>query len=83
MALNKKKPYPDKLNPTTFWDVDLNSLDGVKDKDFIIVSVLERGMDVEIRYIESVYSQQEIIVALERTKGVSKKTLNFYKTISI
>lgn len=75
--------HTDFLNPTTFWDIDLNLLDMVKDRDFIIVRALERGTDVEIRYIESVYSQQDIISALEMTKGVSKKTLNFYKTISI
>lgn len=78
-----KKLHANLLNPTTFWDVDLNLLDKVKDKDFIIVRALERGTDEEIRYIESIYTQQEIIAALERTKGVSKKTLNFYKTISI
>ncbi len=83
MALKGKALHTDFLNPTTFWDIDLNLLDMVKDRDFIIVRVLERGTDVEIRYIESVYSQQEIISALEMTKGVSKKTLNFYKTISI
>ncbi|MCG2462663.1 hypothetical protein K8352_18015 [Flavobacteriaceae bacterium F89] len=81
--MNGKTLHTDLLNTTTFWDVDLNLLDTVKDKDFIIVRALERGTDVEIRYIESVYSQQEIIAALERTKGVSKKTLNFYKTITI
>lgn len=78
-----KMLHTDFLNPTTFWDIDLNLLDMVKDRDFIIVRALERGTDVEIRYIESVYSQQDIISALEMTKGVSKKTLNFYKTISI
>ena len=83
MALKRKAFHSDFLNPTTFWDIDLNLLDREKDKDFIIVRVLERGTDVEIQYIESVYSQQEIISALEITKGVSKKTLNFYKTISM
>ena len=83
MVLNRKTIHTNLLNSTTFWDVDLNLLDMVKDTDFIIVRVLERGTDQEIRYIESVYSQQEIISALESTKGVSKKTLNFYKTITI
>lgn len=83
MVLNVKMLHTDFLNPTTFWDIDLNLLDMVKDRDFIIVRALERGADVEIGYIESVYSQQKIIAALESTKCVSKKTLNFYKTISI
>jgi len=63
--------------------VDLSLLDAEKDKDFIIVRVLERGTDVEIMHIESTYSQQEIISALENTRGVSKKTINFYKTVSL
>lgn len=83
MVLNVKAFHTDFINPTTFWDVDLNLLDRVKDRDFIIARALERGTDLEISYIESVYSQQEIIAALESTKWVSKKTLNFYKTISI
>ncbi len=81
--MSKKKFHENHLNPTTFLDVDLNLLDSSKDMDFIIVRVLERGTDVEIRKIETAYSQQEIISALENTKGVSKKTLNFYKTISL
>jgi len=83
MDLDKKKFYKNFLTPPTFWDVDLNLLHSEKDKDFIIVRVLERGTDSEIAHIESAYSQQEIISALEKTKGVSKKTLNFYKTISL
>lgn len=81
--MGKKKLHENLLNPTTFWDVDLNLLDASKDMDFIIVRVLERGTDAEIQHVETVYSQQEIVAALESTKGVSKKTLNFYKTISL
>jgi len=81
--LNKKELHIKLLNPVTFWDVDLNFLDIFKDRDFIIVRVLERGTDMEIAYIEEAYSQPEIISALENTRGVSKKTLNFYKTISL
>ena len=80
--MGKEKLLINCLNPTTFWDVDLVLLDTEKDKDFIIVRALERGTDAEIQYIETVYSQQEIVAALESRKGVSKKTLNFYKTIS-
>ncbi len=84
MALKKGKTLQlDILNPSTFWDTDPKLLDLVKDRDFIIVRVLERGTDVEIRHIESVFSQQTIISALEKSKEVSRKTLNFYKTISI
>ncbi|HBU79146.1 MAG TPA: hypothetical protein DEF18_13680 [Muricauda sp.] len=81
--MEKQRLNKDYLNPTTFWDVDPNLLDTEKDKDFIIARVLERGTDPEIGLIESTYLQREIISALEKTKEVSKKTLNFYKTISI
>lgn len=83
MDLDKKKLSKNILTPSTFWDVNLNLLDAEKDKDFIIVRVLERGTDVEIMHIESTYSQQEIISALENTRGVSKKTINFYKKVSL
>ncbi len=81
--MDKKKLSKNILTPSTFWDVNLNLLDAEKDKDFIIVRVLERGTDVEIMHIESTYSQQEIISALENTRGVSKKTINFYKKVSL
>jgi len=81
--LEKQKLNKNHLNPATFWDVDPNLLDTEKDKDFIIVRILERGTDMEIGLIESTYSQSEIVSTLEKTKGVSKKTLNFYKTVSI
>lgn len=83
MDLDKKKLHKNILTPSTFWDVDLNLLDAEKDKDFIIVRALERGTDLEIMHIESTHSQQEIISALENTRGVSKKTINFYKTVSL
>ncbi len=83
MILGKEKFQTNRLNPTTFWDVDVDLLDVEKNKNFIIVRVLERGTDPEIWYIESGYSQQEIIAALKNTKGACKKTLNFYKTITI
>ncbi len=81
--LGKKKLHKNHLNPTTFWDVDVDLLDREKNKDFIIVRVLEGGTDSEIWYIESIYSRQEIIAALKNTRGACKKTLNFYKTITI
>ncbi len=83
MDLDKKKLNKNILTPSTFWDVNLNLLDAEKDKDFIIVRVLERGTDLEIMHIESAHSQQEIISALQNTRGVSKKTINFYKTVSL
>ena len=83
MDLDKKKLHKNILTPSTFWDVNPNLLDAEKDKDFIIVRVLERGTDLEIMHIESAHSQQEIISALQNTRGVSKKTINFYKTVSV
>lgn len=83
MTLKRKELPINLLNPMTFWDVELNALDKLMDKDFILVRVLERGRDAEIQYIESLYSQQDITAALEKTKGVSKRTLNFYKNITL
>lgn len=81
--MKKRELNKERLLPTTFWDVDLDLLDADRDRDFIIARVLERGTDEEIHHVESAYPQEQIITALEETKGVSKKTLNFYKTISL
>lgn len=69
------------LRKTTFWDANLSALDKEQDKLFIISRVLERGTDAEIDYIETIYTPDEILFTLENVKGISKKTINFYKTI--
>jgi len=53
--------------------MDLNLLDAEKDRDFIIVRVLERGTDLEIGLIESVYSQREIIFGTGEDHGSIEK----------
>ncbi len=71
------------LKKTTFWDIDINILDLEKDKIFIITRVLTRGTDNEILFVENHYTKEEIVSALNTTKGIDKKTKNYYNLIFI
>jgi hypothetical protein len=42
------------LRPQTFWNVDFDTLDVVKDRNFIIKRTVHRGSDKEIFYIEHI-----------------------------
>ncbi|MBW8245186.1 hypothetical protein K1F50_20450 [Muricauda oceani] len=64
--MERQRLNKDHLNPATFWDVDINLLDAEKDRDFIIVRVLERGTDPEIGLIELIYLQRDHL-------GIGKK----------
>lgn len=53
----KEKPIP-KIRKVIFWDIDINTLDWQKNKDFIIKRVQKRGNNDEIKSILSYYGAQ-------------------------
>ncbi len=71
----------DVINKRVFWDVNPNTLDWDRHQNFIIVRTLEKGTDAEVKLIENRFSKKEIIDALESSREVSKKTMNYYATI--
>jgi len=62
---------------STFWDANFDNFDFNTDKYFIISRVLTRGTDKEINFVLSYYTQSDILDALNNSKGIDKKTLNF------
>lgn len=53
----KEKPIP-KIRKVIFWDIDINTLDWQKNKDFIIKRVQKRGNNDEIKSILNYYGAQ-------------------------
>lgn len=67
--MEKKKV--DQLFPKhCFWDMDMGQIDLVKDKDIIIPRALffEFEFEKHLDILESIYSEEEIISALMRTR---------------
>ncbi len=53
----KEKPIP-KIRKVIFWDIDINTLDWQKNKEFIIKRIQKRGNNDEIKSILNYYSAQ-------------------------
>lgn len=77
MKLNKKF-----FRTQTFWDADFEKLDVIKDKEFIVSRVVERGSELEILHVHSAYTYREIYTILKHFMGTPKKTLMYYKIMA-
>ena len=70
---------PQSLKPI-LWDVDLESLDVKKDKDFIIKRVTDKGRWDDVVWLKTQYVIDDIIDVVKKSKNISKKTKNFWLT---
>lgn len=66
------------INHRLFWDTDKKTLDLSKHKRFIIERVLRFGILSDIKWLLSVYNDQEIIEVLKTSKNIDRKTANFW-----
>jgi len=64
-----------------FWDVNVESLDTSKDKNFIISRILELGDIPDTKELFKIYTKDEIVDTITVTKLISAKTANFFKKI--
>ncbi len=75
--LNKKY-----LQKRTFWDADFNNLDEIRDQAFIVARLVQRGSDLELLHLQSVFSYSEIYVIIKNYMGVPTMILDYYKTMA-
>ena len=61
-----------------FWDVDVKSLDVVKNKRFVIERLLQFGRPDQIKWLLAHYSDREIIEVVKSSKTIDKKTANYW-----
>jgi hypothetical protein len=66
------------INHRLFWDTDKNTLDLSLHKRFIIERVLRFGMLSDIKWLLSIYNEQEIIEVVKTSKSIDRKTANFW-----
>lgn len=67
-----KKPI---LDPKLFWDVNFQSIDYIKNANWVIVRVFERGDVQDIRNCRRFYRDEKIRQALTKAKYLRKETV--------
>lgn len=69
------------LVKSTFWDSEFESLDLEKDKGYIISRIAERGTDIEVSFIISYYSKEDVLFVVNNAPEITPKTKNYFNTI--
>jgi len=64
-----------------FWETDLSKINVEKNKQYIIERILELGDMDAVQWLFSNFSLGEIKKTLEKSKSISKKSLNFWSII--
>ena len=70
-------PSISQLSPHLFWEYDCGDLDTVKDKDLIILRVLEYGLIEDWRFVQETYSIDEIRSAAVNSRSLDEVAMNF------
>ena len=60
-----------------FWDTAIEKINIEKHKNYIIERVLNRGLLSDFYFLLQLYTSEEIIVAIKKSKVLDKKTVNF------
>lgn len=71
----EKRSFP--FSQNLFWDTPIKKLDVEKHKNHIIERVLSRGLLADFYYLLQLYTAEEIIAAIKKSRTFDKKTLNF------
>ena len=61
-----------------FWDVDINAIDPVRHKRFIIERLLRFGTPKEVCWVLENYSSTEIVEVIKKSRNLDPKTANFW-----
>lgn len=61
-----------------FWDVDIDRLDTVKNKKFIIERLLRYGRPEQIKWVLASYSDNEIIEVVKSSRTIDRKTATYW-----
>ncbi|MBC8321349.1 MAG: hypothetical protein H8E34_11550 [Bacteroidetes bacterium] len=70
-----------KINPTYFWDIDLDKIEDQKSKRLIIERILNLGNLQEIKQMISHYGKEEVIETMCNLNHLDPKTLNFFSLV--
>ena len=65
------------LSPSTFWDIDIKTLNQVDHADFIIRRVFDKGNVSDLNEVLNNYETNQLIDSLISAPYLDKKTLSF------
>lgn len=74
----EKLPY---FFKACFWDCDFNSLDLIRNKNFIISRLLDYGSIDGYKFVVSNYSREEIIDTIKKSRLFSRKIATYLSFI--
>jgi hypothetical protein len=60
-----------------FWDTSLEMIDARLHKNYIIERVLSKGFLSDFYLLLKMYSRDEIVLAIKKSRVLDKKTINF------
>ncbi len=69
------------LLKNVFWDVTLENIDPVKNRDYIIARVAEKGRWRDILWLKKNYKKNAIKKAVMASRNASLKTKNFWSSL--
>ena len=64
-----------------FWDIDIDSLDREKHKQYIISRMFNFGDDEAIKWVKEEYSDSEIEFVARNSRNFTKKSAEFLKNV--
>lgn len=71
-----------KLFQKFFWDYDINDINHIAHKQFIIERLLEKGTISAIKWIKQNYTSNDIIYIVNHSPNLSAQTKNFWNSIT-
>ena len=77
-------PDVSKLRKALFWDININRLDFIKRKQFVITRIFERGNHIEIGEIIRFYGKKDCIKTIKSSKSLMiSAVINAEKQLAI
>jgi hypothetical protein len=79
LDLSPAQPFPIPDNMTyLFWDIDINLVDKIRHKKLIIERILRLGRPESISWLLNIYTNNEIIEVVKKTRNIDRKTANYW-----
>jgi|YelNatPaOPRAMG01_1025707.scaffolds.fasta_scaffold158766_2 hypothetical protein len=77
--MNQITKIPNRIK-RLFWDVNKDEVDPELHKSFIIRRIVNHGDMDDVRWMLNIYSKDEIIHVIKKSKGISRKSAFFWAT---
>jgi len=69
------------INPTYFWDINIDNIDESKSKRLIIERIINLGNLQEIKQVINHYGKYEVTKTICNLNHLDPKTLNFFSLV--